>query len=187
MIENIKKFLKDSITDDSCFVNASEELPSWGKKDSITNDSCFVHVSEKLLSWGKKESKFKIISCIILKKLKKNKEIKYPYRVFQYSLSSGFKLKSARYDNIFRDFLSKKKSIDYAVKVVCDPSGLIAYKISYNNKIYQGNLLRKHDLSSQLFRGTSLEELVDISPETRVPVGLYFNDNGTKLYVLGLL
>lgn len=99
--------------------------------------------------------------------------------IYQYSLSSGFDLSTASYDSVSLTVTSQDGS-PYGIRFKSDGTKL--YMIGTNNKtIYQYSLTTAFDLSTASYDSVSFS----VSSQENLPTNLVFNNNGTKMYVVG--
>ena len=100
--------------------------------------------------------------------------------VYQYTLSSGFNLSTASYSNVSFSVASQDTN-PYGLSFNND--GTKMYIAGGNNdRIYQYSLSTGFDLSTASYDSVSLH----VTSQDTVPVGLAFNSNGTKMYLLGM-
>jgi len=99
--------------------------------------------------------------------------------IYQYSLSTGFDLSTASYDSVSLTVTSQDGS-PYGIRF--KPDGTKLYMVGVNNKtIYQYSLSTAFDLSTASYDSVSFS----VNSQETLPTNLVFNNNGTKMYVVG--
>ena len=99
--------------------------------------------------------------------------------VFEYDLSTGFDLSTASYSGTSFD-ISSEESNPGAVAFSTDGTKMFILG-NGNDSVYEYDLSSGFDVSTASYSGTS----VDISSEDSIPLGLSFNDDGTKMFIMG--
>jgi sugar lactone lactonase YvrE len=100
--------------------------------------------------------------------------------VYQYSLSTAFDLSTASYDSVLF-YVNSQDANPYGFEF--KPDGLKFYVVgNSNDTVYQYSLSAAWDMSTASYDSVSFS----ISQDT-VPYGVTFNDDGTKMYILGLI
>jgi 6-phosphogluconolactonase (cycloisomerase 2 family)/uncharacterized protein YmfQ (DUF2313 family) len=99
--------------------------------------------------------------------------------VYQYTLETPWDVKTASYDNIFKDVSSEDNTLtDVAFK----PDGTKMYIAgSTNEKVYQYSLSTPWDVSTASYDSKSL----DVSAEDTDITGAFFKPDGTIMYIMG--
>jgi DNA-binding beta-propeller fold protein YncE len=99
--------------------------------------------------------------------------------VYQYTLSTPFDLSTASYDSV-RFSVAGQESSPYDIAFNNDGSRL--YMLSYSNgTVYQYTLSTPFDLSTASYDYVSL----DVSAQESAPYDIAFNNDGSKLYMVG--
>ena len=99
--------------------------------------------------------------------------------IYQYSLSTAFDLSTASYDSVSFSVTSQDASPH---EIVFNTDGTKMYMIgSTNDSIFQYTLSTAFDLSTASYDSVSFS----ISSQDTAPAGLAFNNDGTKLYMVG--
>jgi DNA-binding beta-propeller fold protein YncE len=99
--------------------------------------------------------------------------------VFQYSLSPGYDLSTASYDSVSFSISSQDTSPH---DIVFNTDGTKMYMIgTTNDSIFQYTLSTAFDLSTASYDSVSFS----ISSQDTSPSGMAFNNDGTKLYMVG--
>lgn len=101
--------------------------------------------------------------------------------VYQYSLSTGFDLSTASYDSVSFSFSSQENNA-HGISLSADGSKMYISG-TQNPTIYQYGLSTAFDLSTASYDSVSFS----VSSQETGPLGLCFNDVGTKLYVVGYI
>jgi hypothetical protein len=99
--------------------------------------------------------------------------------VFEYDLSTGFDLSTASYSGTSFD-VSSEDTDPHGVQFNGDGSKMFMVGRS-NLNVYEYDLTTGFDLSTASYSGTSF----DVGSEDLNPYGFAFNDNGTKMFVVG--
>lgn len=98
--------------------------------------------------------------------------------VFQYSLSTGFDLSTASYDSVS---FSISAQVPGAYSLVFNPDGTKMYLVSVSNdSVHQYSLTTGFDIST-----ASYDAGFSVASQDGTPIGVAFNPDGTKMYVLG--
>ena len=100
--------------------------------------------------------------------------------LFQYSLSTAFNLSTASYDSVSFS-LSSEDSLPYGVAFNTDGTKLFMVGRS-SDTVYQYGLSTAFDLSTASYDSVS----VSVTTQVSVPVEMSFNNDGTKMYIVGL-
>jgi len=99
--------------------------------------------------------------------------------ILQYSLSTAFDLSTASYDSVSFS-VSSQDTVPYGLAFNSD--GTKMYMVGYANaSVYQYTLSTAFDLSTASYDSVSFS----VSSQDLVPIGLAFNSEGTKMYILG--
>lgn len=98
--------------------------------------------------------------------------------VIQYGLSVAWDIDSAVYDDVEKDISDTGWSLR---SIVFSPDGSAFYVTEEDNRVHQWDMSPAWDIAT----ATNPSKSLDISTETTLPRGLFFNDNGTKVYVIG--
>jgi sugar lactone lactonase YvrE len=99
--------------------------------------------------------------------------------VYQYSLSTAFDLSTISYDSVSFDIASQANNPS---SVTFNNDGTKMYICCYSNdEIYQYTLSTAFDLTTASYASVSL----DVSSQDATPFGLSFNNDGTKMYLVG--
>ena len=99
-------------------------------------------------------------------------------RIYQYNLSTAFDLGTASYSNINYS-VSSQATTPYGLEFNSD--GTKMYVMDYATEVQQYSLSTAFDLSSVTYDSKSL----NLNPTDSNPIHFVFNNNGTKLYMLG--
>ena len=101
--------------------------------------------------------------------------------VYQYSLSTGFDLSTASYDSVSFSVASQ----DTAPMVIAfNPTGTKMYMVGLvNYYVYQYSLSTGFDLSTASYDSVSFS----VASQDTSPMGIRFNPDGTKMYMLGVV
>lgn len=98
---------------------------------------------------------------------------------YQYSLSTAFDLSTASYDSVSLGVGSQDTS---PMAIVFNGDGTKMYVLgSANASVYQYSLSTGFDLSTASYDSVSFS----VSSQDTAPYGIAFNNNGTKMYVVG--
>ena len=101
--------------------------------------------------------------------------------VFQYSLSTAFDISTASYDSVSFNF-SAQDVDGNMYKVVFKGDGTKMYLLSVtNDSVFQYSLSTAFDLSTASYDSVSF----NVTSQDGIPVSLAFNNDGTKMYILG--
>jgi len=99
--------------------------------------------------------------------------------VHQYSLSTAFDLSTTSYDSV--SFSVSSQGISPA-GITFNTDGTKMYTVGFNlNSVHQYSLSTAFDLSTASYSGVSFSVL----SQDDTPVGLTFNTDGTKMYIVG--
>ena len=98
--------------------------------------------------------------------------------VFQYSLSTAYDLSTASYDSVNFSVASQEAT---PLLVSFNNDGTKMYTAGVNSNIYQYSLSTAFDLSTASYDSVSFS----VSSQDTLPADLSFNNDGTKMYVLG--
>jgi sugar lactone lactonase YvrE len=99
--------------------------------------------------------------------------------VYQYSLSTAFDLSTASYDSVSFDVSGQASS---STGIAFNNDGTKMYIVGFSgDSVYQYSLSTDFDLSTASYDSVSL----DVSGQDDFPVGIAFNNDGTKLYMVG--
>jgi DNA-binding beta-propeller fold protein YncE len=99
--------------------------------------------------------------------------------VYQYTLSTGFDVSTASYASKTFNFNSQDSS---PLSVAFSADGTKMYVVGYTNKsVFQYTLSTAYDVTTASYASKS----ISVSSQESDPYGLAFNNDGTKLYVIG--
>ena len=99
--------------------------------------------------------------------------------VYQYSMSTAWDVSTASYDNVSYD-VSSLDALPYDIKFNSD--GTKMYSVGFGtDTIYQHSLTTGFDLSTASYDSVSLS----VNSQEATPMGLAFNTDGTKMYIVG--
>jgi len=102
-------------------------------------------------------------------------------RVFEYDLSTAWDVTSASYLQFFRVDLSSGGSEYFPTDVVFKPDGLKMYVCgAFNDKVFEYDLSTAWDITS-----ASLTDSISIVGQENNPQGIYFREDGAKMYLTG--
>jgi len=102
-----------------------------------------------------------------------------PSSVFQYSLSTAFDLSTASYDSVSFN-VSSQASLAFGLAF--NNNGTKMYIVSFgNDTIYQYSLSSAFNLSTASYDSVSLS----VNAQEAAPAGMTFNNDGTKMYIVG--
>jgi len=102
-----------------------------------------------------------------------------PSSVFQYSLSTAFDLSTASYDSVSFNVSSQAST---AFGLAFNNAGTKMYIVSFgNDTIYQYSLSSAFNLSTASYDSVSLS----VNAQEAAPAGMTFNNDGTKMYIVG--
>jgi hypothetical protein len=102
-----------------------------------------------------------------------------PSSVFQYSLSTAFDLSTASYDSVSFNVSSQAST---AFGLAFNNNGTKMYIVSFgNDTIYQYSLSSAFNLSTASYDSVSLS----VNAQEAAPAGMTFNNDGTKMYIVG--
>ena len=99
--------------------------------------------------------------------------------VYQYSLSTGFDLSTTSYDNVSFSAQSEESSL-YGLAFNNDGTKMFVCGDS-SGSVFQYDLSTGFDLSTASYNGVSF----DLSSQDTTPREIFFNNDGTKMYVAG--
>jgi len=101
-------------------------------------------------------------------------------RLYQYSLSTAFDLSTASYDSVIFDVSSQEGSPS---GIIFNSDGTKFYVSGWANggNIYQYSLSTAYTLSTASYDNVSLS----VGAQDSVPLGMTFNNNGTKMFMVG--
>lgn len=100
-------------------------------------------------------------------------------RIYQYSLSTGFDLSTASYDSVSFSIFSQDNT---PYGLAFNDDGTKMYLVGgQNDTIFQYSLSTGFDLSTASYDSVSL----DVSSQDNTPYGITFNNDGTKMYLVG--
>ena len=101
------------------------------------------------------------------------------YSVHQYSLSTAFDLSTASYDSVNINVSSQDSS---PTGLAFSSDGIKMYVVgSSSDAVYQYSLSTEWDLSTASYDSVSFS----VSAQDGTPTGITFNNNGTKMYMVG--
>jgi sugar lactone lactonase YvrE len=99
--------------------------------------------------------------------------------VYQYSLSTAFDLSTTSYDSVSFNVSSQAST---AFGLAFNNAGTKMYIVSFgNDTIYQYSLSSAFNLSTASYDSVSL----DVNAQEAAPAGMTFNNDGTKMYIVG--
>jgi sugar lactone lactonase YvrE len=99
--------------------------------------------------------------------------------VYQYTLSTPFDLSTASYDNVSFSFSAQDTS---PYGIAFNNNGSKMYMVGYANKtVFQYTLSTPFDLSTASYDNVSF----DVAAQDTSPLGIAFNNDGSKLYIVG--
>jgi hypothetical protein len=102
-----------------------------------------------------------------------------PSSVFQYSLSTAFDLSTASYDSVTLNVSSQAST---AFGLAFNNNGTKMYIVSFgDDTIYQYSLSSAFNLSTASYDSVSLY----VNAQEAAPAGMTFNNDGTKMYIVG--
>ncbi len=101
-------------------------------------------------------------------------------RLYQYSLSTAYDLSTASYDSIIFSVSSQETSPS---GIIFNSDGTKFYVSGWANggNIYQYSLSTAYNLGTASYNNVSLS----VGAQDSVPLGLTFNNNGTKMFMVG--
>jgi len=100
-------------------------------------------------------------------------------RVYQYTLSTAWDLSTASYDSV-SFYVSSQDSAPY--DIFFKPDGTKMYMVgSSTDRVYQYTLSTAWDLSTASYDSVSFS----VSSQDGSPYGIFFKDDGTKMFILG--
>lgn len=99
-------------------------------------------------------------------------------RARQYSLSTGFDLSTASYDNI--DYLVSNQN-SFPLDLALNSDGSKMYVLGGNSVIYQYSLSTSFNISTALYDSVSFS----VSSQDQFTQGIFFAENGSKMYSVG--
>ena len=100
--------------------------------------------------------------------------------IYQYSLSTAFDLSTASYDSVSFNYNSQEL---IATSVIFNNDGTKMYIVGQvNDNVYQYSLSTAFDLSTASYDSVSFS----LASEDTSPYGIVFNNDGTKLYMVGI-
>lgn len=101
--------------------------------------------------------------------------------VYEYSLTTAWDISTASYSQSFS--VATQSANPYAVAFKSDGSKM--YVLDGNiRKIFRYDLTTDWDVSSASYDGSTYD--LDVTSDEATPRGMYFKDDGTRLYVVGL-
>ena len=101
--------------------------------------------------------------------------------VYQYSLSTAFDISTASYDSVVF-YVNSQDANPFGFEF--KPDGSKFYMVgNSNDTVYQYSLSTAWDMSTASYDSVSFS----VSSQDTAPYGVTFNDDGTKMYILGLL
>jgi DNA-binding beta-propeller fold protein YncE len=98
--------------------------------------------------------------------------------VFQYSLSTAYDLSTSSYDSISFSVGSQEAT---PLVISFNNDGTKMYTAGVNSTVYQYSLSTAYDISTASYNSVSFS----VSSQETLPVDVSFNNDGTKMYVLG--
>ena len=103
----------------------------------------------------------------------------YARNMFQYTLSTGFDMNTASYDNV--SFIDLSEEL-YFMDVKFNNDGTKMYMIGfYSESVYQYTLSTGFDISTASYDNVSFS----VETEDATPSRIIFKNDGTKMYILG--
>ena len=104
--------------------------------------------------------------------------------IYQYSVSEPYQLYTATYDGDSESFdISDETTTPNGM--TWNDNGTKLYIISSNDNIYTYSLTTAYDISTATYDGD--DEIFDVGNQQPAPSGLRFNNDGSKMYISGLL
>jgi hypothetical protein len=101
--------------------------------------------------------------------------------VYQYSLSTAFDVSTASYDSVLF-YVNSQDANPFAFEF--KPDGSKFYMVgNSNDTVYQYSLSTAWDMSTASYDSVSFS----IASQDTAPYGVTFNDDGSKMYILGLI
>lgn len=98
--------------------------------------------------------------------------------IYQYDLSDPYSINTASYTGNSLDISSEVTGVS---DLVVENGGSSVFTISTGpDSIFEYDLSTPYDISTGTYSGNKL----DVSTESGVPTGFFFNDNGSKLFML---
>lgn len=102
-------------------------------------------------------------------------------RVYQYTLSTGFDISTASYDNVSFSFASQENN---AHDIYFSSDGTKIYVLGTQNPVvYEYNLSTGFDISTASYSNNSFS----FSSQETGPLGMCFTADGSKMYVVGYI
>ena len=101
------------------------------------------------------------------------------YKIFQYTLTTGFDLSTTSYDSVLFDARSQETSVS-AIAFSLDGTSLFLLGIT-NDTIYQYVLSTGFDVSTISYTGKSFS----VKTEDSAPYGIGISNDGKKIFVVG--
>ena len=99
--------------------------------------------------------------------------------VYQYTLTESFDISTATYDDIQFDASTEVSS---PIKIFINPEGTKMYITDNSSEaVYQYTLSESFDISTASYDDIEF----DVSSESTNPRGIFFNSEGTKMYITG--
>jgi len=98
--------------------------------------------------------------------------------VYQYTLSTAFDLSTASYDNISFSVVGDTRDVAFNN----DGTKMFIITLGLNDEIYQYSLSTAWDISTASYDNISFS----VNTQDNSPEGITFNNDGTKLYMVGL-
>ena len=99
--------------------------------------------------------------------------------IYQYSLSTAFDLSTASYSNVSFSVASQESS---ATGLAFNNDGTMMYVVGFNSdSFFQYTLSTAFDLSTASYNSVSFS----VSGQDTIPESIAFNNDGTKIYMLG--
>ena len=99
--------------------------------------------------------------------------------IYQYSLSTAYDVSTASYDSVSLNISGVEAN---AQNIIISPDGLNLYFVGFaNDRLYQYTMSTAFDLST----ASSASKSLSFSSQDGIPYGVAFNNDGTKLFMVG--
>jgi hypothetical protein len=99
--------------------------------------------------------------------------------ILQYNLTTGYDLSTASYSG---NSLSVVSQNNFPQGVFFNSNGTRMFMIGNGDDVFEYNLTTGYDLSTASYSGTSF----DVNVQATGPTDVYFNSNGTRMFVSGI-
>ena len=98
-------------------------------------------------------------------------------RVYEYNLSTPYDISTG----VYNDYLDVSTQDAYPAGLTFNDDGTKLYVVgNTNDRVYEYNLSTPYDISTGVYN-----DYLDVSSQESTPTGLTFNNDGSKLYVVG--